>query len=237
MFVIKDLFETRYQGAQVIFLAGSVVRGEASNYSDIDLVIVYPRVEKAYRECFYHRGWPVEAFIHDPETLKYFFDDVDRPIGRATLAEMVFEGYEFPSSSELTSQLKTLASEFLKQGPPPLSRDEIDERRFHISGLIDDLREPRNRFELVAAATLLYNELADFYFRSNCGWTGSGKAILKRLKAVNPGLSRRFADAFESLFAKGETAPVIELAEEILGTQGGLLFEGYRQEFEPSVRT
>ncbi len=87
LFVTKELLETRYQGAEAIFVAGSVVRGEANNFSDLDLVVIFPKVGSAFRESFYHREWPVEAFIHDRETARYFFQKVDPEIGRATLAE------------------------------------------------------------------------------------------------------------------------------------------------------
>lgn len=230
LYVTKELFETRYRGANAIFVAGSVVRGEASTYSDLDLVILYPKVEIAYRESFIHKGWPVEAFIHDPETLRYFFEQVDPMIARPTLAEMVSEGLVVPAATELTADMKRLAGESLKAGPPELTEEEIQDRRYHISELIDDIREPRTRQELIATATLIYNELADYYFRVRRGWTGSGKAILKRLKKEDPAFSRKFSEAFDVLFSTGQPRRVIDLAEEIMAPQGGFLFEGYRRD-------
>lgn len=230
LYVTKELFETRYQGAEAIFVAGSVVRGEATTYSDLDLVVIYPSVPVAYRESFLHRDWPVEAFIHDPRTLEYFIKSIDPQIGRATLAEMIAEGHEVPSSTPLTAQLKSLAVVSLRDGPPALSAEEIDDRRYHISELIDDLREPKNRAELIATATSVYVELADFYVRCHRGWSGAGKGILKRIKKLDPALGRRFSEAFEGLFTSGQTRQVIELTGEILSPHGGFLFEGYRRD-------
>ena len=45
------------------------MRGQATETSDLDLVVVYERLEAAYRESFVHGGWPIEVFVHDPETL------------------------------------------------------------------------------------------------------------------------------------------------------------------------
>jgi hypothetical protein len=123
-----------------------------------------------------------------------------------------------------------MAQAALREGPPALTEAEMQERRYHITELIDDIREPRSRQELVASATVIYNELADFYFRSQRGWTGSGKAILKRMKKTDPALARRFAEAFDVLFSTGQPLRVIELAEEILAANGGPLFEGYKHE-------
>jgi hypothetical protein len=229
MFVTKELFETRYQGADAIFVTGSVIHGEATAHSDLDLVVLFPHVERAYRESFFHKGWPVEAFIHDPETLRYFFQHVDKNLGRATLAEMVAEGHEIPASTPMTEQMKALAGAALQEGPPALSDDDLRDQRYHISEILDDMRAPRSRQELVASAAHLYNELADFYFRTRRSWTGTGKNLVKRMKRADPGFARKFTDAFDDLFATGQGDRVITMAEELLNQHGGLLFEGYHR--------
>ena len=230
MFVTKELFETRYPGADAIFVTGSVIRGEATASSDLDLVVLFPHVKTAYRESFFHMGWPVEAFIHDPETLRYFFQHVDKNLGRATLAEMVVEGHEIPAATPMTDTMKALAKTALEEGPPPLSVDDLQDRRYHISEIIDDMREPRNRQELMATATLLYNELADFYFRTRRGWTGTGKSLVKRMKRTDPAFARNFCEAFDDVFSTGQTVKVIAMAEQLMSEHGGLLFEGYRRD-------
>lgn len=236
LFVCKDLFESRYKGADCIFVGGSVGRGEATAHSDLDLVVVFPKVTAAYRESFQHMGWPVEAFIHDAETLRYFFQNVDPQLGRATLAEMIAEGHEAPAATSLSQELKRMADEVLRAGPPALDEADVQDRRYHISELIDDLRAPRNRQEMLAAGAYLYNELADFYFRSRRGWSGTGKAILKRMKKVDPTFARRFSEAFDDLFINGQQKRVIDLTEELLAPSGGFLFEGYRRDVPSSWR-
>jgi hypothetical protein len=230
LFVTKELFETRYQGANAIFVTGSVIRGEATAHSDLDLVVLFPRVERAYRESFFHKGWPVEAFIHDPETLRYFFNHVDKNLGRATLAEMIVDGHEMPGATPLTSEMKDLASAALREGPPALSEDDLADRRYHISEILDDMREPRNRQELTASATALYTELADFYFRTRRGWAGTGKNVMKRMKRADIAFAKKFSESFDEVFTSGQTSRVISLAEEMLAPHGGLLFEGYKRD-------
>ncbi len=236
IFAAKDLFETRYQGAAAVLVAGSVVRGEASMYSDLDLVVIFPSVRAAYRESFTHMGWPVEAFIHDLETLRYFFYRIDQPTGTSTLCEMVKEGLEVPGACKATVEAKDLAEEVLKQGPPALTFEEIEDRRYHISELVDDLRDPRTRHELYAAAARVYGELGDFYCRSRGGWTSAGKGLLKRMKSQDPAMARRFTEAFDKLFQHGLSSGVIGLAEEMLAPYGGFLFDAYRREVPPNWR-
>lgn len=219
-----------------MLVAGSVVRGEASTYSDLDLVVIFPKVGMAYRESFTHKGWPVEAFIHDLETLRYFFYRVDRPEGSATLCEMVREGLEVPAPTAATREAKELATEILREGPPKLTAEEIEDRRYMISEMIDDLREPRSRHELNASGARLFGELGDFYCRSRGGWTGHGKGLLKRIKSQDPVLARRYSEAFDQLFQHGQPAMVITMAEELLAPYGGLLFDAYRRDALPSQR-
>ncbi|CAN5618139.1 nucleotidyltransferase domain-containing protein [soil metagenome] len=236
IFAAKDLFETRYQGAAAVLVAGSVVRGEASQYSDLDLVVIFPSVRAAYRESFTHMGWPVEAFIHDLETLRYFFYKIDQPSATSTLCEMVKEGLEVPGACKISDQAKLLATEVLKAGPPALTFEEIEDRRYSISELIDDLRDPRTRHEMNATAARVYGELADFYCRSRGGWTSAGKGLLKRMRAHDPLMARRFSEAFDQLFQHGLPAAVIGLSEEMLAPYGGFLFDAYRREVPPNWR-
>ena len=214
----------------MIFVAGSVVKGEATAHSDLDLVVIYPKLERAFRESFAHRGWPVEAFVHDPETLQYFFRNVDRPIGRGTLAEMIAEGHEVPGPSDFSHSIKAMAREILKMGTVPLTTEQIQDRRYQLSELLDDVREPRSRHDLIADATLLFNELAEFYFLTRGQWTASGKAIAKRMKTIDPAFARGFAEAFDRLFTSGNPASVIQMTESLMEPYGGVLFEGYRRE-------
>jgi predicted nucleotidyltransferase len=230
LYVVQELLESRYVGAKVIFLAGSVIRGEANAYSDVDLVVVFPRVERAYRESFYHRTWPVEAFVHDPDTMRHFFLEVDRPIGSSSLAEMVSEGLEVPSESDFSRDLKQLARQVISEGPPAMSEPELEDRRYQISELLDDIREPRNRQELFASASVIYGELAEFFLRSRRAWAASGKGVIKRLKKADAAFARRFFESFDLLYATGRPDKVVEMGEDMLSPQGGLLFDGYRRE-------
>ena len=49
---VRRLGEERFAHADCIFLCGSVVRGEASPTSDLDLVVLFAHVDAAWRESF-----------------------------------------------------------------------------------------------------------------------------------------------------------------------------------------
>lgn len=236
LFVAKELVETRFSGADVAFMAGSVVRGEASTYSDLDLVVIYPRVDQASRESFTHRDWPVEVFVHDPETIKYFHNKVDALEGKASLYEMIFEGLEIPGPSPMSDLLKEQVAYALAVGPRPLTAAEVEDRRYIISFLLDDIREPKTRDEMFATSTNLYNELADFYLRSRGNWSASGKSLVRRLKKADPLFARRFFDAFDQLQTQNQPQKLVEVVTDVLHPYGGFLFDGYSRKADPSWR-
>jgi predicted nucleotidyltransferase len=226
----------RYKDAAAIFAAGSIVRGEGTASSDLDLVVVYAELPCAYRESFRFGGYPVEAFVHDPETLEYFFVEVDRPSGVPALAHMILEGIEVPVPTALSRALKQRAAAVVVAGPPALDTDSERRMRYFISDLLDDLRTPRSRDELIASGARLYEQLADYYLRRRRLWSAKGKTIPRILRQADPALYGRYGDAFTALFTQGDPEPVIHLAEDLLTEAGGALFEGYRADAPPSWR-
>ena len=228
--IATDIYHTNYPQAETIFLAGSMVRGEGTSTSDLDLVVIFNTLPCAYRDSYFYKKWPVEAFVHDPQTLNYFFRKVDRPTGIPSLPTMVAEGIEIPMANEMTASLKQLAYSVLNEGPPKWSEQERRNSRYAITDLINDLRAIRSIPEMYATATLLYSALANHYFRSRNIWSAKGKTIPRRLSAVDSKLAKQFCDGFEHLFAQQNPDKVIHIAAEILKHDGGLLFEGHRLE-------
>jgi hypothetical protein len=224
----QQILARKFPKAALIFVAGSVIRGEGTASSDLDLVVVFPKLKNAFRESFYFGGWPIEAFVHDLETLKHNFGKFSRTSGFPSLPQMVSEGSIVPGPSPLSRRLKAQADRTLKAGPLRLSKAELKLRRYFISDLMEDLRAPRNENELRATGVRLYESLADYYFRTNGLWSGKGKGISRAFVRSSPKIGGKFERAFESLFKHSEAALVLNLATEILKKEGGPLFGGYK---------
>ena len=80
---------SRFHDAIAVFAAGFLLRGEGTAFSDLDLMVVYARIQGAYRESFRLDGCPVEAFVHDREEERYaryvvsdLLDDLEDPRSR-----------------------------------------------------------------------------------------------------------------------------------------------------------
>jgi predicted nucleotidyltransferase len=226
----------RYKDADAVFAAGSIIRGEGTPSSDLDLVVVYAQLPSAYRESFKFDGFPIEAFVHDPETLEYFFVELDRPSGVPALPQMVVEGIEIPQASAISQGLKRRAAALIAAGPPALDRDSERRMRYCVTDLVDDLRAPRSPNEMTGAGSRLYELLADYYLRRQGLWSAKGKAIPRVLRQADATFCNTYCDAFAALFARGEPDAVIRLAEDILRESGGPLFEGFRSDAPPTWR-
>lgn len=226
--VAQDIRAQRYADAGAVFAAGSIVRGEGTAFSDLDLVVVYGRLEHAYRESFRFGGWPVEAFVHDPATLEYFFQEVDGPAGVPALAQMVVEGVEVPQATEFSRELKRRAGAAIAAGPPALDAASERRMRYFVSDLVDDLRAPRSTDELIGAGAQLYEHLANWVLRRRGLWSAKGKALARILRQADAGLGNAYCAAFRALFTSADAAAVVRLADELIGEAGGPLFEGFR---------
>ncbi len=226
----------RYNDAAGVFAAGSIVRGEDTPFSDLDLVVVYAQLPWAYRESFRFDGYPVEAFVHDPETVEYFFMEVERPSGIPALLQMVHEGIEVPGPTEVSQELKRRAARVIDAGPPPLDTETEQRMRYLVSDLLDDLRAPRSRAELIGTGARLFEQLGDYHLRRAGLWSGNGKALPRALQQADPQLCARYCAAFDALFTEADTKAVIGLTESLLADSGGPLFDGYKSEAPPTWR-
>ena len=234
--VAAAIHRARYAHASVTLLAGSVARGEGTAFSDLDLVVLFDRLEHPYRDSFYWNAWPVEVFVHDPQTLEYFFTEVDRPKGNCSLAAMVVEGVELPAPCPLSQAMKVRAQAVIDAGPPRLSAEEVCMRRYFVTELIDDLRSPRSTRELIATGARLYETLADCAMRLAGCWSAQGKALVRQLSVFDDALAARHTRAFMALFRDSDPQLAITLAEDILRPFGGWLFAGHRLDAPASWR-
>jgi|GEM_PF-1084338 len=177
----EEIRQQKISACKAFFLSGSVVRGEATPHSGLNLVVIYASLEAAWRESFLYKDWPVEAFVHDPATFKYFLK-MDGQAAKPFLAGMVAKGIPLPVASDYSRALQNSCQKHLDDGPAELSENEITRRRYGISDLIDDLRAPRSHAEAMASGARLLEDLSDFYLRRQRLWTTDGKSIFRRLE-------------------------------------------------------
>jgi aminoglycoside 6'-N-acetyltransferase len=227
---IQKLIKERYVDAKAVFWAGSVSESRGTSASDLDLVIVFESLPNAYREAFVYDGWPIDGFIHDLHTLRYFFEESRTGNGISGLCYMILHGREVTNPSVFSENVKTLAQEVLNTRPATWDQEQINKERFLITDVLDDIKYPAGRDEQIASAGWLLEALGQFYFRSQNKWCASGKSIIRYLKSDNPDLALAFTQAFEGLFQTGDSAALELLVKKILEPYGGLFWNGFRSD-------
>lgn len=225
---IQKLIKERYSDAKAVFWAGSVSQDQGTSASDLDLVIVFDYIPNAYREAFIYDSWPIDAFIHDRDTLHFFFEESRSGNGISGLSYMVLNGREILASNDFSNSIKALAQELLKAGPAIWDKETVDKERFLITDALDDIKFSVSRDEQIASAAWLFEALGQFYFRAQNKWCASGKAIIRYLKNDNLALAVEFSQCFEDLFQKGDVLGLESVVKKILRPYGGLLWDGFK---------
>lgn len=227
---IQKLIQERYSEAKAVFWGGSVAKDLGTQRSDLDLIIVYEQLPNMYREAFIYDEWPIDAFVHDAQTLHYVFEESRTGSGISGSIYMVVHGREVAAPTSFSEGIKNLALHYLKLGPIPWDKKQINKERFFITDVLHDIICPASDNEQIASAAWLYEALSQFYFRANNKWCASGKSIIRYLEADNKPLAQEYSKAFNHVFMYGQTKALEKLVKKIVEPFGGLLWDGFKSD-------
>lgn len=222
----KHITQERYPDALLVLLAGSIVRGEGTATSDLDLVIVGTSSEAPYRESFIAHDWPVEAFIHTLESLEQFFkDDAERR--RPSLANMCHEGLVVVDKGVL-AQVKLKAKEYALATPPKLTEQELEQYRYFLTDALDDLVGAKSHEEALFVTAPMLGLLCDFIFDSRQQWRCTSKRNFRQLAKLDAELHSELLRGLEGFYKLEDKEGLVKVIEGVLEACGGRLFAGYK---------
>jgi hypothetical protein len=217
----RALVAARFPGCLAAFLGGTVLSGRRTPTSDLDIVVVLADLPAPYRESLIWRTWPVELFVHRADTIgAWFARDAARP--RPTLARMCADGVLLADADGTGASVLNQAGAVLAAGPPAPSQAELDRRRYGLSDLLDDLAGTADDGERAIICASVVRETAELALLTGGRWLGSGKWLLRELRAADS----RFAE--ELLAAREDPVALAQLAQNVLDRAGGRLWAGYR---------
>lgn len=224
----RNLVQRDFPDCLAAFMAGSVVRGEATATSDLDIMVIVPDDHPVYRSSFHADGWPIEVFVQTLAAHRYFTEqDAARRV--ASTSRMVCEGLVLCNRDGWADQLKEQACALLAAGPAPLTERELAFTRYMVSDLIDDLTDARPGEAAFIAwdlATVAATLILDWHHQ----WHGRGKWLIRSLRRFNPVLADELLTSLHLATNEGETGPLLAFATATLDLVGGRLWEGYRAE-------
>jgi len=221
----NQFIEKHFSNCQGALLAGSVVRGEATETSDLDIVIFDKRLASSYRESMFDFGWAIEIFVHNLSSYKYFIE-MDCKTARPSMPRMISEGIIIKDEGILQS-IKKEAEDILERGPEIWSEDVIRTKRYFLTDALDDFLGSMNRAEEIFIANTIADLVHEFVLRTNRRWIGSSKWIIRALNQYDKKFTEEFVEAFNAYYLTGEKEKVVQLVDKVLEPHGGRLFEGF----------
>jgi predicted nucleotidyltransferase len=214
-----------FPNCQGALLAGSVVRGEATETSDLDIVIFDKNISSSYRESLIEFGWAIEVFVHNLNSYKHIFEN-DYERARPSMPRMVSEGIVLKDDGIIDS-IKNEAKEILDKGPIEWSEETINTKRYFITDALDDFIGSSNRAEEIFIANTLAELVSEFVLRTNRKWIGTSKWVVRSLRHYNEEFANHFVEVFDIFYKTGDKERVIQLVEIVLQPFGGQLFDGF----------
>lgn len=206
-------------------MAGSVVRGEETDTSDLDIVVFEKSITSSYRESLIDFGWPIEIFVHNLTSYKHFFE-MDYKDAKPSMQRMLLEGIILKDEGIIDS-IKEEAKEILDKGPERWTEEIITTKRYFLTDSLDDFIGCNNRAEEIFIANTLAELIHEFVLRTNGCWIGSSKWVVRALKHYDVKFTEEFIEAFDTFYKTGEKRKVVQLSKMVLEPYGGRLFEGF----------
>ncbi len=221
------LVAERFPDARQAWLAGSVVRGEGTATSDLDLTVLRDGGE-VFRQSLTYDGWPVELFVHTEASIRWFVAR-DTARRRPSMAHLVATGLPLlpgDSGADLQAECRAV----LDAGPPPLDDDELSMLRYGLTDLLDDLADAPGHLR-TAVAVAVWTETADLALALAGSWSGAGKWRARHLRTLDDRQGTQMADELDAALRTaldGDPRPLTDLADAVLDRAGGRLWAGFR---------
>ncbi|MFG2158190.1 nucleotidyltransferase domain-containing protein [Streptomyces olivaceus] len=227
----RAVVEKQHPEARTAFLGGSVAVGRGTATSDLDVVVLLHGAPAPYRESLQYAGWPVEMFVHTEATWHAYIDR-ELPTRRSPLLWMCAAGLVLFDTDGLGSRLAAHARKLTDAGPPPVPAEEIDDHRYAITDLLDDLAGSTDQSERLFIAGELVRRTGELALAVAGSWGGGGKWLARRLETAVPGLSARLHHGLQEVLS-GRVEPLVAVVDEVLGQVGGRLWVGYKRAGTP----
>ncbi|WP_277209235.1 hypothetical protein [Isoptericola croceus] len=187
--------------------------------SDLDIVVCLPDDAAGHRASFRWRGWPVEVFAN-PEAGHRWFLEKETAQRKPTLARMIATGVQVAGAPGAAEMYQAECGALLEAGPTP-SDTALEDLRYSMTDLLDDLAYVRDSGEATVMRHLLWERTAHLALAAMGRWDGGGKWLLRELRAWDPVWAVRW------LGARDDGEALVALAKDTLEVAGGPVFEGY----------
>lgn len=219
-----------YPQACAAFLGGSAASGDATESSDLDIVVVLPDdwSSTSFVETTSYADQLVEAFVYGRSALQSWLEK-GRAEARPVLDRLIGQGLALVPG-ELGEQLASASRKVLDAGPMPIDPDQLRLRRYSLSAVLDDLGDATDPGARAVAMAAAWKEAAELAMLSTDRWVGPGKWLLRELRAHDDqfGLTA-WIDREDR-----DVRSLVESCHAVLDSVGGYLQAGFVRGDKPS---
>ncbi|WP_295699245.1 nucleotidyltransferase domain-containing protein [Lapillicoccus sp.] len=219
-----------FPDARAAWLGGSIVRGDATANSDLDIAVLLTGPPAPFRDTRRFASWPVELFVHTDASLAHY-RATDLARRQPTLMRLIGESVVLVDVDGSGARLQEDCLRQVTAGPGATPQNEIDVLRYAVTNLVDDLSPDVDPRERTAVVTLLWSSAAELVLAAYGRWNGTGKGLVRELVQLDGHLSTAWATRLDTGLRSavaGDVGDLVLVAAEVLDLVGGRLLEGYR---------
>lgn len=223
----REILDARFPNAVGGLLAGSSARGDDTPSSDVDLVVLLDGRPAPMRSTERVQGRLVEFFVHTEASFVVFIDR-DHQLRRSPLLHMCAHGVILRDHDGRLSRLQSLARGRWAAGPATLTDDELEDRRYRLTALLDDLANETDPADRAALAAAVFIDVADLALVTRGRWSGAGRWLTRRLREVDTDLNDNLLAGLQAA-VHGAPSILRSCGEAELQRIGGPLDSGYER--------
>lgn len=215
----------RFPQANTAILAGSTARGERTETSDVDLLLIGNELfsvpdQSASATCESFEGEIFEVFAYTADGFEeWALRDLAQH--RPVIVNMLLDGITVRAAPELEETRARWGA--LRDAGPRVSVHDRDVRRYIITDLIDDLRDALDRAEQQVIAAALFERMAQLMLLDGGRWLATGKHLPRALRSLD--LAR--AEALIVPWLSFDLPSFIEAIRTELDRAGGRVQDGF----------
>jgi len=222
----RAFIATHFPDCMAAVLFGSVARGEQTETSDLDIIVVTDEDISPYRKSYRQYGWFIEVFVGSRE---YNEEKVKHFQGRhiPSFLTSYAEGIVLKDHQNFAQELQDKARAVLERGPDALTPQEIDTYRYVITDWMDNFVDSKSYEESLFIAYDLAAKAGEFLLAHNRKWTGERKWLYRALQKLDQEVADRLVEELKWFYQTGNKEGLIEVVVRVLNLVGGKLYEGY----------
>ncbi|WP_156292115.1 nucleotidyltransferase domain-containing protein [Oceanobacillus salinisoli] len=224
--IARECINHYFPECQAAFLAGSSIRNETTEHSDIDVIVIDETQSPPVHQCVEFNNRSVELFVFNRDSISFMFE-ISRMEGIPTIQHMCSQGYILKDDGS-AEEIQQEASEYITEGPIKLSEEKERSYRFNITDLLLDLESPISKEEKLFIAHELFDSISKYVLKANGYWQGHGKWMYRSLQKYDDDFAGQLANAYVQYIKTGESEPFRKCIESVLDTYGGKLLTGYK---------